>query len=103
VSTLRGRWAVFEDEDHVFRIVTEEEGDDVTWPEMDDKDCERVVAAHNAILAEEAELQAVFDLQWKADRRATKLWQEAHPGSDLVWPDRADLVVWLMEQVEQRA
>jgi hypothetical protein len=44
------------------------------------------------------ELQRTFDLQWKADQRAIKRWQAAHPGSDLVWPDRADMVVWLMEQ-----
>jgi hypothetical protein len=39
-----------------------------------------------------------FDLRWKADMRAIKRWQEAHPGNDLVWPDHADLVVWLLEQ-----
>lgn len=47
---------------------------------------------------ERDELDQLFDLQWKADRRAVKRWQEAHPGNDLVWPDRADMVVWLMEQ-----
>ncbi len=41
-----------------------------------------------------------FDLRWKADMRAIKRWQAAHPGNDLVWPDHADLVVWLMEQLE---
>jgi hypothetical protein len=47
---------------------------------------------------ERDDLQRVFDLQWKADQRAIKRWQEAHPGNDLVWPDRADMVVWLMEE-----
>jgi hypothetical protein len=47
------------------------------------------------------ELQQVFDLRWSADRRATKRWQEAHPESDLVWPDHADLVLWLMERSER--
>jgi len=45
-----------------------------------------------------AELQATFNLRWKADMRAIKRWQEAHPGSELIWPDHADLVIWLAEQ-----
>ena len=44
-------------------------------------------------------LQLTFDLRWKADQRAIKRWQEAHPGTDLTWPDHADMVVWLMEQI----
>lgn len=47
---------------------------------------------------ERDELQELFDLEWKADQRAIKRWQAAHPGNDLVWPDRANMVVWLMEQ-----
>jgi hypothetical protein len=45
-----------------------------------------------------AELTATFDLRWKADIRAIKRWQAAHPGNELTWPDHADLVVWLMEE-----
>lgn len=45
-----------------------------------------------------AELRATFDLRWKADMRAIRRWQEAHPERGPVWPDHADLVVWLMEQ-----
>jgi hypothetical protein len=41
-----------------------------------------------------------FDLRWNADMRAIKRWQAAHPGKELVWPDHADLVVWLMEQLD---
>jgi hypothetical protein len=44
-----------------------------------------------------------FDLRWKADMRAIKRWQEAHPGNDLTWPDHADLCVWLLEQFDARA
>lgn len=47
------------------------------------------------------ELQRTFDLRWKADMRAIKMWQAAHPGNDLVWPDHADLVVWLLEQLDK--
>lgn len=42
--------------------------------------------------------QKTFDLQWAADQRAIKRWQAAHPEKSNVWPDRADMVVWLMEQ-----
>ena len=44
------------------------------------------------------ELQAVFNKCWKADQGAIKAWQEAHPGNDLVWPDRTKMVVWLLEK-----
>lgn len=46
--------------------------------------------------------ERLFDLRWKADMRAIKRWQAAHPGNDLVWPDHADLCVWLMEQLEAK-
>ena len=49
-----------------------------------------------------AEMQATFDLRWKADMRAIKRWQKEHPGNDLVWPDHADMVVWLMEKLSER-
>jgi hypothetical protein len=45
-----------------------------------------------------AELQRTFDLRWDADMRAIKRWQAVNPGNDLVWPDRADLVVWLLDR-----
>jgi hypothetical protein len=48
---------------------------------------------------ERDDLRATFDVGWAANKRAVKMWQEAHPGNDLVWPDHADLVVWLMEQL----
>jgi hypothetical protein len=31
--------------------------------------------------------------------RAVERWQQAHPGNDLMWPDGANLLVWLMDQV----
>ncbi len=49
------------------------------------------------------ERRASFDLRWDADMRAIKRWQAAHPGNDLTWPDHADMVVWLLEQIETRA
>lgn len=46
------------------------------------------------------ELQLSLDLEWEAGQRAIKMWQ-AETGKELVWPDKADLCVWLMQQNEQ--
>tara|TARA_S200002703_G_C3755982_1_gene232588 strand:+ start:504 stop:884 length:381 start_codon:yes stop_codon:yes gene_type:complete len=48
-------------------------------------------------------LNALFDLQWKADQRAVKMWREANPGNDLVMPGRTDMVVWLLEEMDNLA
>lgn len=53
--------------------------------------------------AQIAELEGLFDLRWKADQRAIKRWQVAHPGNDLVWPDHTDLVLWLMKEEAEQA
>jgi hypothetical protein len=53
------------------------------------------------VTAERDETDALFDLQWKADQRAIKLWQKAHPGKENIWPDRCDMVVWLMDQLDK--
>jgi hypothetical protein len=58
-----------------------------------------LVAEVRRLREELQENEAAFDLQWKASRRAIKLWQASHPGNDHVWPDHADLCVWLMEQL----
>ena len=58
-----------------------------------------LMASAPKLKADLEDMQRTFDLRWKADMRAIKRWQEAHPGNDLTWPDHADLVVWLMEQL----
>ncbi len=45
-----------------------------------------------------ADMHAIFDLRWDADMRAIRRWQAA-TGRDFTWPDHADLVVWLLEQL----
>ena len=47
---------------------------------------------------ENAELNATLDAIIAADERAVELWRATHPGNDLVIPDRAKLVGWLLEQ-----
>jgi hypothetical protein len=56
------------------------------------------------IVESERDLRATFDLRWKADMRAIKRWQAAHPDRpnvELTWPDHADMVVWLLEELDR--
>src|SRR5882672_10479507 len=53
----------------------------------------------NEARTEIADKQRTFDLIWNAQQRAIKLWQEANPGNDLVWPDWAALTGWLLDQI----
>ena len=46
---------------------------------------------------ENAALRATLDAIIAADERAVKLWRAAHPGNELVIPDRGKLVGWLLE------
>ena len=55
-------------------------------------------AAAAALGAERDELQAAFDLRWKADLRAIEKWQK-QTGEKLVWPDHGDLCIWLLGQL----
>lgn len=43
------------------------------------------------------ELQATFNLIWKAQQRAIQMWQQK-TGQGLNWPNKASLIVWLMEE-----
>ena len=47
---------------------------------------------------ENADLHDTLDAVIAADGRAVDLWRAAHPGKELVIPDRAKLVGWLLEQ-----
>lgn len=51
--------------------------------------------------ADNADLQATFDLVYAASQRGIKAWQAAHPGNDLVWPDQANMVEWLCDRVAE--
>jgi hypothetical protein len=54
-----------------------------------------------ALTAERDELQQVFDFQWKAHMRAVEMWRLEHCDNDLVLPDTAMLLFWLLEQVDE--
>jgi len=62
---------------------------------------EREIKARlDALLAKLADLQQSATLQTAASDRAIKLWQAAHPDRSDVWPDQAQLLVWLLEQLD---
>ena len=62
-----------------------------------------LICLESAGRREARELQDIFDLQRKADRRAIKMWQAAAPGRELTHPDRADMVVFLLEKLDALA
>jgi hypothetical protein len=45
--------------------------------------------------------EKLFDLRWDADQRGIQKWQEA-TGKTLTWPDHAELVTWLLEQLDEK-
>lgn len=85
----RSRPGLLPDVDHALGAIAAMKRGDPIAPE----DIRAIVA-----LAETgADELAGFDIRWNADMRAIARWREAHPGNDLVLPDHADLVVWLMD------
>lgn len=62
-------------------------------------DLERLVVRLLQDRREQIAMQKTFDLRWAADMRAIKRWQDATGKTD-TWPDHADMVVWLLEQLE---
>jgi hypothetical protein len=47
---------------------------------------------------ENAVLRDTLDAVIEAGGRGVDLWRSAHPGNELVIPDRAEMVAWLLEQ-----
>lgn len=51
-----------------------------------------------------AEMQALFDMQWKRMGQATERWRAEDPeGRALTQPDLGDLLKWLMDKADQAA
>jgi hypothetical protein len=44
--------------------------------------------------------EASWELRQKADERARERWNRAHPDRHLAWPDHADMVVWLIDELD---
>ena len=60
----------------------------------------QVLEQLDVLIQDSVQADEDFDLRWKADQRAIKRWQEA-TGKTRIWPDHADLCVWLLEQLER--
>lgn len=58
-----------------------------------------IEAARPAEEDELYELRNLFELHWDCSRRAIKIWQEK-TGKKGVWPDKTDLLVFLMDMIE---
>jgi hypothetical protein len=50
-----------------------------------------------------AEAEGTLDLIRRADLRAIKRWQEEKPGRELIWPDRTELILWLLRQLPEKS
>jgi hypothetical protein len=68
------------------------------------QNCQEAADTITRLTAEVAEYEAAFDAQWNADMAGVQMWREAHPGNDMVLPDRANFTSWILaEIVIQRA
>jgi len=63
------------------------------------KHIEALEARNKELEAELADWEASFDVYHAADARAVKRWQAAHPGTEMVHPDKTELGVWLVERI----
>ena len=62
---------------------------------------------HNSILKEAQQewfakieqMEATISLIHDANTKAVAMWKEAHPDDKFTWPDQAELVCWLMDQL----
>ncbi len=51
------------------------------------------------LTAEVAEYESMFDAQWNADMAGVQMWREAHPGNDMVLPDRKRFTAWILAEI----
>lgn len=87
------------DEIHITELLRTALGNDVAMNSLRMK----YAGARRRIEKLEKELvdfEASFEIRWDADQRAIKLWQEA-TGKEDVWPDHADLCVFLMSEIDR--
>jgi len=88
---------------NVLRKVLERDAD-ASSVELSRESAEEMLAEITRLTAEVAEYDAMFDAQWNADMLGVQMWREAHPGNDMVLPDRANFTAWILaEIVVQRA
>lgn len=47
------------------------------------------------------EIEHVFEMQRAAEKRAEAMWCEGHPEREIVLPDRANLVLFLLKRIKE--
>jgi len=67
--------------------------------DLDQERC-RMQKELDELKEEVADLNALFDIRYRAGQRAIKMWQKA-TGKTHIWPDYADLCVWLMKRLDE--
>ena len=70
------------------------------WPYQGETMAHEAADRIKALTAEVAELQQVFDLHWRAQQRGVDNWRKETPGNDLVLPDSAELIFWMLERID---
>lgn len=60
---------------------------------------EKRLVDHDSLNEELSRLKALFELMDSSSARAIKMWRE-ETGKDYVWPDRTELIKWLLDQLE---
>jgi hypothetical protein len=87
-----------EHEETITRLTAE-----VEWHKKNSDKWQDTQAAHlrevTRLTAEVAEYEAMFDAQWNADMAGVQMWREAHPGNDMVLPDRANFTSWILSEI----
>ncbi len=62
---------------------------------------ERAAAKIAKLTAKLQEWDKRFDLFWEAHQRGHEAWRKAHPGNDLVIPDMAKMVEWIVGALDR--
>jgi hypothetical protein len=62
-----------------------------------------LIKERDQLKARVAELEASLDLQRKSNEQARKRYDHAHPDEAGKWPDRTDMVLWLMVEYDKMA
>lgn len=62
---------------------------------------ERLRALCREAAAELEDWDSAFEMYWKGNRRATELYNAAHPGSEGTLPDQGKMIDWLCDELEK--
>jgi hypothetical protein len=85
-------------EKEIARVNDETQAECDLFARIKEDEIDRLKDQLAALRAENVVLKASADLQLSASERACALWDKTHPAQLFMVPDKAKLMVWLMEQ-----